>query len=85
MTSLPNYVEYSYSPPQPFRTLFPQASEDCLDLLQRMFTYDPRQRISAQQALEHRQLLLLHYALHYSSGHNVNTLLPAVSISSLLY
>lgn len=54
MTALPDYVEYQYSPPQPFRSLFPQASEDCLDLLQRMFTYDPKQRISAQQALEHR-------------------------------
>lgn len=54
MTALPNYVEYSYAPPQSFRSLFPQASEDCLDLLQRMFAYDPKQRISAQQALEHR-------------------------------
>ncbi|KAG0571123.1 hypothetical protein KC19_6G212900 [Ceratodon purpureus] len=54
MTCLPDYVEYQYSPPQSFRSLFPQASEDCLDLLQRMFTYDPKQRITAQQALEHR-------------------------------
>jgi cyclin-dependent kinase 7 len=54
MTALPDYVEYQYSPPQPFRSLFPTASEDCLDLLQRLFTYDPRSRISAQQALEHR-------------------------------
>lgn len=54
MTALPNYVEYSYAPPQSFRILFPQASEDCLDLLQRMFAYDPNKRISAQQALEHR-------------------------------
>lgn len=54
MTKLPDYVEYQYSPPQSFRSLFPQASEDCIDLLQRMFTYDPKQRITAQQALEHR-------------------------------
>jgi hypothetical protein len=33
MTSLPNYVEFTFSPPQSFRSLFPQASEDCLDLL----------------------------------------------------
>jgi cyclin-dependent kinase 7 len=57
MTSLPDYVEYQYSPPQPFRSLFPMASEDCIDLLQRLFTYDPRSRISAQQALEHRYFL----------------------------
>ena len=54
VTRLPDYVEYQYCPPQSFRSLFPQASEDCLDLLQRMFTYDPKQRITAQQALEHR-------------------------------
>ncbi|XP_073385078.1 cyclin-dependent kinase D-2 isoform X2 [Physcomitrium patens] len=54
VTSLPDYVEYQYSPPQSFRSLFPQASEDCIDLLQRMFTYDPKQRITAQLALEHR-------------------------------
>ncbi|CAK9212297.1 unnamed protein product [Sphagnum jensenii] len=58
MTALPDYVEYQYSPPQPFRSLFPTASEDCLDLLQRLFTYDPRSRISAQQALEHRYFFI---------------------------
>lgn len=51
---LPDYVEYQYVPGQPLRTLFPMASEDCLDLLSKMFTYDPKVRISAQQALEHR-------------------------------
>lgn len=30
------------------------ASDDALDLLSKMFMYDPKARISAQQALEHR-------------------------------
>lgn len=54
MVYLPDYVEYQYVPGQPLKTLFPTATEDCLDLLSKMFTYDPKVRISAQQALEHR-------------------------------
>lgn len=54
MVYLPDYVEYQYVPGQSFRTLFPMASDDALDLLSKMFTYDPKSRISAQQALEHR-------------------------------
>ncbi|GMH17068.1 hypothetical protein Nepgr_018909 [Nepenthes gracilis] len=54
MVYLPDYVEYQYVPAPPLRSLFPMASDDALDLLSKMFTYDPRARISAQQALEHR-------------------------------
>ncbi|CAI9773712.1 unnamed protein product [Fraxinus pennsylvanica] len=54
MIYLPDYVEYQYVPSQSLRTLFPMASDDALDLLSKMFTYDPKARISAQQALEHR-------------------------------
>ncbi|KAF3668899.1 Cyclin-dependent kinase D-1 [Capsicum annuum] len=54
MVHLPDYVEYQYVPGQPLKTLFPTATEDCLDLLSKMFMYDPKARISAQQALEHR-------------------------------
>ncbi|CAK9180637.1 unnamed protein product [Ilex paraguariensis] len=54
MVYLPDYVEYQYVPGQPLRTLFPMASDDALDLLSKMFMYDPKARISAQQALEHR-------------------------------
>lgn len=32
----------------------PQATEDCLDLLGRMMTFDPRRRITADEALQHR-------------------------------
>ncbi|RVW87752.1 Retrovirus-related Pol polyprotein from transposon RE1 [Vitis vinifera] len=54
MVCLPNYMEYQYVPAPPLRTLFPTATDDALDLLAKMFTYDPRARISAEQALEHR-------------------------------
>lgn len=54
MVYLPDYVEYQHVPGQTLRTLFPMASDDCLDLLGKMFMYDPKARISAQQALEHR-------------------------------
>lgn len=54
MTSLPDYVEFQHCPAPPLRSLFPMASEDTLDLLSRMLTFDPKLRISAQQAVEHR-------------------------------
>uniref|UniRef100_A0A1D1XSK4 Cyclin-dependent kinase D-1 n=1 Tax=Anthurium amnicola TaxID=1678845 RepID=A0A1D1XSK4_9ARAE len=54
MIYLPDYVEYQYVPAPPLRSLFPNASDDALDLLLKMLTYDPKTRISAQQALEHR-------------------------------
>ncbi|KAF9596674.1 hypothetical protein IFM89_012873 [Coptis chinensis] len=54
MVFLPDYVEYTYLPAPALRSLFPTASDDCLDLLAKMFTYDPKARISVQQALEHR-------------------------------
>ncbi|RRT84896.1 hypothetical protein GW17_00026707 [Ensete ventricosum] len=56
MVCLPDYVEYQYVPAPPLRTLFPMASDDALDLLSKMFIYDPKARITVQQALEHRCL-----------------------------
>ena len=59
MLYLPDYVEFQYSAGSPLRSLFPMASDDALDLLSKMFNYDPKTRITAQQALEHRYLLSL--------------------------
>jgi len=57
MIYLPDYMEFSYTPAPPLRTIFPMASDDALDLLAKMFIYDPRQRITIQQALDHRYTL----------------------------
>lgn len=54
MVYLPDYVEYQYVTAPSLRSLFPMASDDALDLLSKMFTYDPKARISTQQSLEHR-------------------------------
>ncbi|KAH0458505.1 hypothetical protein IEQ34_013820 [Dendrobium chrysotoxum] len=54
MVYLPDYVEYQYVSPPSLRSLFPMVSDDALDLISKMFTYDPKARISTQQALEHR-------------------------------
>ncbi|KXT13832.1 hypothetical protein AC579_36 [Pseudocercospora musae] len=46
----------------PFQQLFPRANPDALDLLDRMLAFDPSQRISVEDALEHRYLAIWHDA-----------------------
>ena len=46
----------SHSIAQPFsklRQIFKYSTENCIDLLQKMLTYDPKTRITAEQALQH--------------------------------
>ncbi|PKA60959.1 Cyclin-dependent kinase D-1 [Apostasia shenzhenica] len=57
MGYLPDFVEYQHVPAPSLRSLFPMASDDALDLLSKMFTYDPKARISSQLALDHRYFL----------------------------
>lgn len=45
-----------------FQQLFPRANPDALDLLDKMLAFDPSQRISVEEALEHRYLAIWHDA-----------------------
>ena len=47
-------------PPADFSRIFPSAGQDALDLLSRLLTYDPEQRITVEAALEHPFLAKLH-------------------------
>lgn len=53
MFDLPGY--HAPPPPQPssLKSLFHAASEDALDLLQGMFTFNPGKRMTARECLEH--------------------------------
>ncbi|MCO5565815.1 hypothetical protein L7F22_019490 [Adiantum nelumboides] len=51
-----NIFGNSHSIAQPFsklRQTFKYSTENCIDLLQKMLTYDPERRITAEQALQH--------------------------------
>lgn len=51
-----------FMPKVSFQRLFPNANPDALDLLDRMLAFDPSQRISVNEALEHRYLQIWHDA-----------------------
>ncbi|TFK57138.1 Pkinase-domain-containing protein [Heliocybe sulcata] len=45
---------------RPFAALFPKASEEAIDFLQKTLTFDPKKRITVDQALEHPYLAAYH-------------------------
>lgn len=47
-------------PPVPFSKLYPRASPEAVDLLSKLLTWDPSQRVSAEQALQHPWLKAYH-------------------------
>ncbi|ODQ77200.1 hypothetical protein BABINDRAFT_42140 [Babjeviella inositovora NRRL Y-12698] len=49
-----------FMPKVPFSQLYPNANPDGLDLLEKMLTLDPSQRITAEEALEHPYLNVWH-------------------------
>ncbi|KAK7919667.1 hypothetical protein WMY93_010951 [Mugilogobius chulae] len=56
-----SYVQSLPSRPAvPFNKLYPQAEPEALDLLRAMLRFDPRERISVTQALEHPYLSKYH-------------------------
>ena len=50
---LPGYFDFKKYPKTPLKQLFTAASNDTLDLLEKMFMYDPQKRITAYQSLMH--------------------------------
>jgi mitogen-activated protein kinase 1/3 len=55
------YIEALPKSPKPdFRRMFRGASEDAIDLVNRMLQFDPRKRITVAEALEHPWLKALH-------------------------
>ena len=51
MKSLSDYVEFKKFPRIPFSEIFSAASDDMLDLLEKLFLYDPVLRIDATKVL----------------------------------
>ncbi|ODQ64879.1 pMAP kinase, partial [Nadsonia fulvescens var. elongata DSM 6958] len=49
-----------YMSPVDFVTLFPQANPEALDLLAKMLVFDPAQRITVDEALQHPYLKIWH-------------------------
>jgi len=49
-----------YKPGVPFRTMFPQANSQALDLLGKLLAFDPTERITCEAALDHPYLSVWH-------------------------
>ena len=49
MKELPDYVPFPSQPKPPLKSIFTAASDDALDLLSAMLTFNPNKRITARQ------------------------------------
>ena len=47
-------------PGKSFKTMFPEASDEAVDLLQKMLAFNPDKRITVEEALEHPYLESMH-------------------------
>lgn len=47
--------------PKPLETLFPSANPKAIDLMRKLFVFDPTKRIKVEEALKHPYLAALHY------------------------
>lgn len=52
-TTLPNYVKYPIYNKMPFKTIFTAASDDAIELLEKMLVFDPTKRITCLNAIKH--------------------------------
>ena len=50
---MPDYVPFTQQPKTPLRSIFTAASDDALDLLESLLTFNPAKRPTAKEALEH--------------------------------
>jgi len=48
MRALPDFVEFNHQPTPDKRMLFKGITDDALDLLNRLLTFDPNARITAE-------------------------------------
>lgn len=67
--------------PKQLRTLLPNASSEICDLIQCLITYDPRERISADQALKHALFHRIRLADQYYQKCQPLTPFPAFYVS----
>ncbi|CAB11693.1 Mitogen-activated protein kinase spk1 [Schizosaccharomyces pombe] len=51
-----------FTPKVSFKALFPQASPDAIDLLEKLLTFNPDKRITAEEALKHPYVAAYHDA-----------------------
>lgn len=50
---LPNYIEFKQKDPVPMNVVFPTATPECQDLLEKMLQLNPNDRPTVDQCLNH--------------------------------